>query len=104
MKQHLFEIWRYTQSYDNFSDPTWMQVGTFYASKQPFTGDESLRSNQMVQNVRDMLVSYDLNLDVKKDDELKYNGETVRIGFIEIMDSGVIPHLEIFTTESQWNR
>jgi hypothetical protein len=104
VKDITIDIYRYTQPLDNFSDPVWSFIGSFVGSKQPFTGDDGLHSNQQMENIRELIICYDMNLDLKKHDELKINGKFVRVAYIEIWDNDTIPHIEIFTTDSQWER
>lgn len=77
---------------------------TFTGSVQPFTGDEGIHSDQLFANVRDLFVVYNLTVDIKQDDEIEYGGEKRRVQFVQRCDSGLIPHTEVFLSQTQWLR
>ena len=103
-KEINISVYRRMAPANNFSDPTYELVGTIQGTVQPFTGDDSIQSNQVFQNVRDF-VTVALDADVRKDDELIYEGETEprRIEFIQPYTL-LIPHKELFLGETQWLR
>lgn len=83
---------------------TYSYVSTVYGSPQPFTGDEGNHSNQLFANVRDLIIFSDPLVDVKQGDELEYESERQRVQFVQPQRMGIIPHSEVYTTETQWER
>lgn len=103
-KKIPIEVWRLmeeTGSHESFADPEWAYHHTIYASKQPFTGDDSYKMGQVFENVRDRIGAA-VDEDVLKTDCLKYDCAFHRIQYINVYDGGVLPHKEILTTDSQW--
>lgn len=77
---------------------------TVYGTPQPFTGDEGNHSNQLFANVRDLIVFDDPLVNLLQGDELEYGGEKQRVQFIQRFQMSIMPHAEIYTTETQWIR
>lgn len=98
------QVWRLTPAVSNLADPTWAMVATYNLSVQPFTGDEANHAGQVMENVRDLLISNDPEIDIRKNDELTFHGEYARVQYIERFRSGVINHAEIYTADTQWVR
>lgn len=94
------QVWRYTAS-GAWADPTWAYSHVISGVIQPFTGDDSYKMGQDFENVRD-LVTCTVNEDVLKQDMLYYRSAFHRIQYIHIYDTGILPHDEIYTTDSQW--
>jgi hypothetical protein len=78
-------------------------ITTFSGTIQPFTGDDGLRQGQMFENIRYMIVTAS-GTDVRKDDELWFYGQNNRVQYRQNWMSNILPHLEIYTTDSQWER
>jgi hypothetical protein len=83
---------------------TYAYSHTIEGTAQPFTGDEGYHSDQLFANVRDLIVVDNPEADIIQGDELEYNGEKHRVQFIQRNRLGLIPHCEIFTTQTQWER
>lgn len=83
---------------------TYTYSHTLYGTAQPFTGDEGLHSDQLFANVRDLIVFDEIDTDVLQGDELEYNGEKHRVQFIQRFRMGLMPHVEVYTTQTQWAR
>jgi hypothetical protein len=83
---------------------TYAYSHTVYGTVQPFTGDEGNHSNQLFANVRDLITFDDPNVDIVQGDELEYDNEKQRVQFIQRLKNSLIPHAEIYTTETQWQR
>jgi hypothetical protein len=83
---------------------TYVFSHTVVGTPQPFTGDEGLHSDQLFANVRDLIVFDDPEVDIIQGDELEYHGEKHRVQFVQRYRLGLIPHTEVFTTETQWVR
>jgi hypothetical protein len=100
--EYPVKVWRKTQPADTtWGDPTRELIATHYMTIQPFTGDDTFANDQNFSNVRDQLNHSNPDLDIKADDELEYQGSIHYIAYIQPHKSGVIPHLEVFTSDSQ---
>lgn len=101
-KQHPVEVWRLGDApTGNWGDPQLVYVFTFYAGIQPFTADEGLHDDQMMQNVRDLIMDSNVDEDVRYGDVLKYWNTYHRVAYLNPCRSGLIDHLEIYTTDTQ---
>ncbi len=98
------QVYRLEAPIDNLSDPEYILVATIQGGVQPFTGDEAIHQGQGMENIRDLVVFDSATVDIKKSDELIYDGDTRRVAYIERFSSGVLPHTEVYTTDSQWDR
>ena len=81
--------------------PTVTYIGTIEASVQPFTGDDNTVNNQFKENVKDMIVIYDVDANIQFDDRLFYRNTVTKVVYKLTYDMGVIPHLEVFTADTQ---
>jgi len=101
-KDTTIEVWRLEAAVDNVSDPEYILSHTLYGGVQPFTGDEAIHAGQAMENIRDLVVFSDPYTDIKKTDELVYNGINRRVAYIQRYTNGVLDHAEVMTTDSQW--
>lgn len=99
------EVWRKIPASGAWcEDVLYEQVDTVWGCVQPFTGSDSTQNNQMFENARDLLIFTDPEIDIRKEDELFYYGENHRVSYRQPWRSEVLPHLEVYTTDSQWSR
>jgi hypothetical protein len=100
--EHPVKVYRKTQPVGTtWGDPTRKLVGTYFFTIQPFTGDDTFANDQNFSNVRDQLDHINPELDIRADDELEYFGSVHYVAYIQPHRSGVIPHLEVFTADTQ---
>lgn len=97
------DVWRMTPttSGSNWGDPTYAYHHTISGVVQPFTGDDSYKSGQVFENVRD-LITLTTGTDIQKEDVLYYLADYHRVQYIQYYACGVLPHIEAYTTDSQW--
>jgi hypothetical protein len=100
-KTEPVQVKRLTQPIGNWGDPTETLVGTYQAGIEPFTGDDGLHNDQMMENVRDILIFSNVNIDIQYSDILFYRGVDHKVAYIERFNKGVIPHCEVFSADSQ---
>lgn len=82
--------------------PTRTLIGTFQATIQPFTADDGLYNNQQAQNVRYLLICRNPDLAIINGDELEFWSDTVqRVSNAQRNKSGIIEHIEIFSSDIQ---
>lgn len=100
-KEEKVENYRYgPRPADNWGDPTLALAGTYYATIQPFTADDGLHDNQMMQNVRELLVFKNPDVDIQFGDVLKYRGEMQRVAYVLRFNMGLIPHCEVYISST----
>jgi len=101
------EVWRKDTATvsGNWGNPTFTYHHTARdVSYQPFSSNEMVRNNSMFANVIGVIIC-NIDEDIQNYDELVFNDGTYkRVHVVEPWDSGVIPHKEIYITDSQWNR
>ena len=100
------EVWRLTATTGTWGDPDWMYHHTMEdVTIQPFSSNQMIRNNQQFANVIGML-TVDIDEDTIDGDELVYlkDNSYGRVQTVESWDSGIMPHKEIYTTYSQWDR
>jgi hypothetical protein len=96
------DIWRFSPAtgINNWGDPTWEYSHTIRGTIQPFEGSEGTRNSQRFSSVRHLIVC-DSDEDVTDADQLVFRNEYNKIVYIQDWTSGVISHLEIYTTNVQ---
>jgi hypothetical protein len=99
-REHSVEVYRYDTPASNWGDPTLLLNDTLFATIQPFTSDDGNHDNQMMQNVREMLIFSSPDVDIKYGDILKYFGVYHRIAYINPCRSGVLEHCEVFISST----
>lgn len=100
------EIWRLIPPSGNWGDPSYSYHHTeFDVTCQPFSSSELVRNNQSFANVTGVIIS-DIEADIQNGDELVYvkNATYGRVHVAESWDSDIMPHKEIYVTDSQWDR
>lgn len=104
-KKWAIDVWRKGTAVPsgNWGDPAYAYLFTFSGVVQPFEASDGTRNNQRFANIRH-LITCEITTDVTDADELIFKGETERVAFVEECESSIIDHLEIFTTNSQWER
>jgi hypothetical protein len=100
------EVWRLTPVTGTFSDP----IYTFHHTAeevtiQPFSSNQGMRNNQLFANVLAIMI-VDSEEDMADGDELVYTKDASygRVQVVESWDSSVMPHKEVYTSYSQWDR
>jgi hypothetical protein len=102
-KQVPIDVYRLYKPSGRFSDPDYIKIKTVYGTVQPYTGDEGNYSSQVMQNVRYLITFEDPDEDIRKADELFFENEFHRVQFRQPFRN-ILPHLEVFTAETQWVR
>ena len=103
--QTSIEVWRKMPASGAWcEDPEYALVGEVYGTIQPFTGSDSTQASQVFENVRDLITFDDYETDIRKEDELFYYGENHRVAYRQVWNSEILPHLEVYTTDTQWSR
>ena len=100
-KKQAIQQGRIIPASSNWGEPVTEYLTTFYASAQPFTGDDHLVNDQFSQFSRDLIVIYDTTFDIKFNDRLWYNGLLHTVVYVHRMNMGVLEHLEVFVTDTQ---
>jgi hypothetical protein len=106
-KEVGIDIWRSTL----VASGTWdgdvydyQYVSTISGVVQPFSGGNGVRNEQEFSDV----VSYidtALTADVQENDELVIAGvRRERVKYVLPWDTSIIPHLEVYTVKTQWDR
>jgi len=99
-KQRLIKQGRKTNTVGtttNWGSTSYSFVREFYETIQPFTGDDHLVDDQRAQNVRDLITVAGPNFDVKFEDIFIYDNTVHSVVYIQPFDTGVLPHVEIYT-------
>jgi hypothetical protein len=94
-------VYRITTTSGNWGDPTYAYHHTVQGVIQPFTGDDSYKTGQVFENVRD-LITLATGTDILKEDVLYYGADWHRVQYIQNWAAGILPHIEAYTTDSQW--
>lgn len=104
-KKEPIDIWRYTPTtgIGNWGDPTWEYHTTIQGTIQPFDGITGIRNGQSFPNIRHILI-LDVGTDIQSNDELVFRNIYERVDYIQEWNSGLLPHLEVHTTDTQWDR
>lgn len=100
------EVWRALPPSGVFQDLTYSYHHTMYGvTIQPFSSNEAMRNGQRFANVVGVLTA-EVDEDIQELDELVYliDGSYGRVSVIEPWNSGILPHKEVYTTYSQWDR
>jgi hypothetical protein len=102
------EIWRSipTSGIANWGDPQWSYHHTEgEITVQPFSSSQMFRNNQMFADVISVFTC-DVDADIQDGDELVFikDGSYARVQVREKWDSGIMPHLEVYLSTSQWDR
>jgi hypothetical protein len=100
------EVWRLTPASGNWGDPTYTYHHTENdVTVQPFSSNQMMRNNQLFANVIGVMTT-EVDADIQNGDELVYLKDTSygRVSVVEPWDSDIMPHLEVYTTYSQWDR
>jgi hypothetical protein len=104
-KKEQIDIWRSVPAtgISNWGDPTWEYHATVFGTVQPFDGITGNRNNQQFANIRHIIV-VDSTTDIQKDDELVFKNIYERVDYVLPWESSIISHLEVHTTDTQWDR
>ena len=95
-------VYRYIPPVSGWGEEVRTYMFTFNATIQPFTADDGLHNEQMMQNVRYMLDVVNPDLAIKYNDELVFWTDVIqRVANIQRHKSGIIDHMEIFTSDKQ---
>lgn len=84
-----------------WDDPDFVLAGTFQGRIQPVSMFDSMQNNQQNKSVKELIFCDDINLVLDAYDELEYDGLRRYIFGVEKYNQGIIPHLEIYTTDSK---
>jgi hypothetical protein len=90
---------------DNLPD-TYEYDHTFEGTVQVFEANEGNRNNQVFSNVRH-LVTCSTDVDLIDSDELVFHNREdryARVVYIEPFENSIRPHLEVFVSDTQWDR
>jgi hypothetical protein len=104
--KYPIEVWRATvppSGLLNWGDPAYSYYGTFEGTIQPFEASDGNRNNERFPNVKHLIIC-PADTDVLAEDELVFKESYERVSYIDKWESGVISHLEVFTSASQWDR
>ena len=85
---------------DNWGTPTLQAMTAWDVTIQPFTGDDHTLSNQWTQDAR-FLFTAPIGSDIKFGDIFVYNNSVYKVNYILPYDSGVLPHMEVYLSDSQ---
>lgn len=86
----------------NWGDATIHYLGTIKGTVQPFTGDgDFIKNHQMFENIRDFITLDDPLYKVDSGDLFIYRNDIARVEYSHVHDNGLIPHLAIYTSDTQ---
>jgi len=100
MKSTIISIYRKGTA-SSWADATRTLVGTFEGRIQPVSMFDAMQNNQQNKSVKELIICDDVTLVLDSFDELEWGGVRRYIYGVETYDQGVLPHLEIYTTDSQ---
>lgn len=84
-----------------WGDPVVTRVGQFEGRVQPVSMFDAMQNNQQNKSVKELIFCDDITLDLDPFDELEIDGVRRYIYGVERYNQGIIPHLEIYTTDSK---
>jgi hypothetical protein len=100
------EIWRALPRSGTFTDLEYLYHHTIYdVTIQPFSSNQGNRNSQLFENVINVM-TIEFEEDILEGDELVFtaDGSYGRVQVREPWGSGIIPHWDVYTTSSQWDR
>jgi len=99
-----FDVYRETPA-EGFVDGSWSKVGTIRGTQCAMTAADGIRNRQEFADVR-WQISADIVYkdDVREKDEVELtDGVRRKVKFKLVMEN-VLPHIELYLTDVQWER
>ncbi len=104
-KLEQVDIWRLIPATGtgNWGGPTYTYHHTEWMTVQPFEASDGIRNSQRFSNTKSLLFA-DVDADVCEEDELIFKNKYERIGYLQEYDGELFSHLEVYTTDTQFDR
>ena len=94
------DVYRKTPPATNWGDPVYTKIGSVTGSKQPVGYLDRPQSSQLSKAAKDVWFFYDMSIDLIEFDQLMLDGKKYYISGVERYDSGILPHIEVYTVDS----